>query len=151
MNWETKVLFLTFFWTRQTKNKNPLTSYSTVFVNRMVFLQIMVVVHSLLNAIGLSGNLLVIATVVLEKKLHAMRYIYLASLAVSDALCLILVNSQLSPNNKYSNRKMAVWRDSVLSQSLLWEMLISKYTSSSNSCILWAIQGHCQISFDIQW
>ena len=84
---------MTFFRTRQTKNKNPLTSYSTVFVNRMVFLQIMVVVHSLLNAIGLSGNLLVIATVVLEKKLHVMRYIYLASLAVSDALCLILVNS----------------------------------------------------------
>ena len=48
---------------------------------------------ALFDAIGLPGNLLVIMTVILRKNFHVMRYILLASLAVSDLLFLILVNS----------------------------------------------------------
>ena len=59
----------------------------------MVFPQVIAVFHALFDAIGLSGNLLVILTIFLERRLHKMRYFLLASLAVSDFLCLILVNS----------------------------------------------------------
>ena len=59
----------------------------------MVFPQVIAVFHALFDAIGLSGNLLVILTIFLERRLHKMRYFLLASLAVSDILCLILVNS----------------------------------------------------------
>ena len=56
----------------------------------MVFPQVIAVFHSLYNVIGLPGNLV---TIVLDERLHVMRYILLASLAASDFLCLILVNS----------------------------------------------------------
>ena len=59
----------------------------------MVFPQVIAVFHTLFDAIGLSGNLLVILTIILERRLHKMSYFLLASLAVSDFLCLILVNS----------------------------------------------------------
>ncbi|XP_020610533.1 octopamine receptor beta-1R-like [Orbicella faveolata] len=59
----------------------------------MALPQIIAVFHALFNVIGLPGNLLVILTIVLERRFHVMRYILLASLAVSDFLCLILVNS----------------------------------------------------------
>ena len=45
------------------------------------------------DVIGLPGNLLVIQTIILESRFHVMRYILLASLALSDFLLLILVNS----------------------------------------------------------
>ena len=59
----------------------------------MVFSQVIAVFHALFDAIGLSGNFLVILTIILERRLHKMSYFLLASLAVSDFLCLILVNS----------------------------------------------------------
>ena len=59
----------------------------------MTFPQVIAVFHALLNVIGLPGNLLVIVTIILDKRFHVMRYIILASLAVSDFLCLILTNS----------------------------------------------------------
>ena len=45
------------------------------------------------DMIGLPGNLLVIVAVILESRFHVMRFILLASLALSDFLLLILVNS----------------------------------------------------------
>lgn len=59
----------------------------------MVFAQVTAVFHALFDAIGLSGNFLVILTIFLERRLHKMGYFLLASLSVSDFLCLILVNS----------------------------------------------------------
>ena len=59
----------------------------------MVFPQVIAVFHALFDAIGLSGNFLVILTIIVERRLHKMSYFLLASLAVSDFLCLILVNS----------------------------------------------------------
>ena len=59
----------------------------------MGFPQIIAGFNALVNAIGLPMNLLVILTIALERRLHVMRYILLASLAVSDFLCLILTNS----------------------------------------------------------
>ncbi len=59
----------------------------------MVFAQVIAVFHGLFNVIGLPGNLLVIMTIALERRFHVMRYILLASLAASDILCLILINS----------------------------------------------------------
>ena len=59
----------------------------------MVFHQVIAGFHALFNVIGLPGNLLVIVTIALERRFHVMRYILLASLAVSDFLCLILTNS----------------------------------------------------------
>jgi len=59
----------------------------------MVFPQAIAAVLALFEAIGLPGNLLVIVTIVVETRFHVMRYILLASLAVSDVLFLILVNS----------------------------------------------------------
>ena len=58
---------------------------------RMAFPRVIAVFHALFNAIGLSGNFLVILTIILERRLHKMSYFLLASLAVSDFLCLILV------------------------------------------------------------
>ena len=48
---------------------------------------------ALFEAIGLPGNLLVIVTIITCKNRCVMRYILLASLALSDLLFLILVNS----------------------------------------------------------
>ena len=59
----------------------------------MVFLQVIAAFLALFSAIGLPGNFLVTVTIVLERKFHVMRYILLASLAESDFLFLILVNS----------------------------------------------------------
>ena len=59
----------------------------------MVFPQVIAAFHALFDAIGLSGNFLVILTIILERRLHKMSYFLLASLAVSDFLCWILVNS----------------------------------------------------------
>ncbi|XP_078363075.1 octopamine receptor beta-2R-like [Oculina patagonica] len=59
----------------------------------MAFPQVIAAFHAIFDAIGLPGNLLVIITIILEKRFHVMRYILLASLAVSDCLFLILVNS----------------------------------------------------------
>ena len=59
----------------------------------MAFPQIIAAFLALFDAIGLPGNLLVIMTIVLRKNFHVMRYVLLASLAVSDLLFLILVNS----------------------------------------------------------
>ena len=59
----------------------------------MILLQVIAVFHVLFDVIGLPGNLLVLVTIVLERRFHVMRYILLASLAVSDFLFLILGNS----------------------------------------------------------
>ena len=59
----------------------------------MVFPQVIAAFHGLYNVIGLPGNLLVIVTIILESRFHVMRYILLASLALSDFLLLVLVNS----------------------------------------------------------
>ncbi|XP_078382888.1 octopamine receptor beta-1R-like [Oculina patagonica] len=59
----------------------------------MVFPQVIAGFHALIEAIGLPANLLVIVTIALERRFHVMRYILLASLAVSDSLLLILANS----------------------------------------------------------
>ena len=59
----------------------------------MAFSQVIVTFLALFDAIGIPGNLLVIVVIVLESRFHAMRYILLASLAMSDLLFLILVNS----------------------------------------------------------
>ena len=59
----------------------------------MAYSQVIVAFHALFDAIGLPGNLLVIMTILLERRFHVMRYILLARLALSDFLLLILVNS----------------------------------------------------------
>ena len=59
----------------------------------MVFPQVIAAFQALFDAIGLPGNLLVIVTIFFGRRFHVMRYILLASLAVSDFLFLILVNS----------------------------------------------------------
>ena len=59
----------------------------------MVFPQVIAAFHALFDAIGLPGNLLVIVTIALETRFHVISYTLLASLAVSDFLFLILVNS----------------------------------------------------------
>ena len=59
----------------------------------MAFPQIIAAFLTIFEAIGLSGNLLVIMTIVVRKNFHVMRYILLASLSVSDVLFLIIVNS----------------------------------------------------------
>lgn len=59
----------------------------------MVFPQVIVAFLAGFDAIGLPGNLLVIITIVLQRKFHVMRCILLASLAITDFLFLILVNS----------------------------------------------------------
>ena len=59
----------------------------------MVFPQVIAAFQAVFNIIALPGNLLVIATVILESSrwLYVKRYILLASLALSDRLILILV------------------------------------------------------------
>ena len=64
-----------------------------VCLHNMVFHQVIAVFHALFDVIGLPGNLLVIVTIALERRFHLMRYVLLASLAVSDFFCLILTNS----------------------------------------------------------
>ena len=59
----------------------------------MVFSQVLAGVHVAIDLVGLPGNLLVIATICMESRFHAMRYVLLASLAGSDILFLILGNS----------------------------------------------------------
>ena len=59
----------------------------------MAFPQIIAAFLAIFDAIGLPGNLLVIITIILRKNFHVMWYILLASLAVSDLLFLILLNS----------------------------------------------------------
>ena len=59
----------------------------------MVFHQVIATFLALFDAIGIPGNLLVIVVIIFETRFHVMRYILLASLAVSDLLVLILVNS----------------------------------------------------------
>ena len=59
----------------------------------MGFPQVIATFHVIYDVIGLPGNLLVILTIILESRFHVMRYILLASLALSDFLLLILVNS----------------------------------------------------------
>ena len=59
----------------------------------MAFSQVIVTFLALFDTIGIPGNLLVIVVIVLESRFHVMRYILLASLAMSDLLFLILVNS----------------------------------------------------------
>ncbi|XP_078384173.1 octopamine receptor beta-1R-like [Oculina patagonica] len=61
----------------------------------MVFPQVIAGFRGLLDVIGLPMNMLVIVTVALEKRFHVMRYILLASLAASDFLFLVLVNTFL--------------------------------------------------------
>ena len=55
------------------------------FISNMVFFQAIAAVHALFDLIGLPGNL--------ESRFHVTLYILLASLAMSDFLLLILVNS----------------------------------------------------------
>ena len=59
----------------------------------MVLPQVIALFHALFNVFGLPGNFLVIVVIALDRRFHVMRYFLLASLAVSDMLCLILVNS----------------------------------------------------------
>ena len=59
----------------------------------MVFPQVIASFLALFDVIGLPGNLLVIVVIIFKTRFHVMRYILLASLAVSDLLFLILVNS----------------------------------------------------------
>ena len=59
----------------------------------MGFPQVIATFHVMYDVIGLPGNLLVLLTIILESRFHVMRYILLASIALSDFLLLILVNS----------------------------------------------------------
>ena len=59
----------------------------------MVFPQVIAAFLALFHVIGISGNLIVLVTIILESRFHLMRYILLASLALSDLLLVILVNS----------------------------------------------------------
>ena len=61
----------------------------------MVFPQVIAAFLALFDLTGLPGNLIVLITTILEPRFHVMRYILLASLALSDFLLLILVNSFL--------------------------------------------------------
>ena len=59
----------------------------------VLFSQVIATFHALFDVIGLPGNLLVIVTIAIESRFHVMRYILLASLALSDFLLLVIVNS----------------------------------------------------------
>ena len=59
----------------------------------MVFPQVIAAFHAVYHITGLLGNLLVMVTIILESWFYVMRYILLASLALSDFLLLVLVNS----------------------------------------------------------
>ena len=73
--------------------KTSESSHRGIFYSNMVFHQVIATFLALFDAIGIPGNLLVIVVIALETRFHVMRYILLASLAVSDLLFLILVNS----------------------------------------------------------
>ena len=62
-------------------------------ISAMGFAQVIAAFHAMYDMIGLPGNLLVIVVIILESRFHVMRYVLLASLALSDFLLLILVNS----------------------------------------------------------
>ena len=62
-------------------------------ISAMGFPQVIAAFHAMYDMIGLPGNLLVIVVIILESRFHVMRYVLLASLALSDFLLLILVNS----------------------------------------------------------
>ena len=64
-------------------------------ISAMVLPQVIAAFLALFDLIGLPGNLIVLVTIILEPRFHVMRYILLASLALSDFLLLILVNSFL--------------------------------------------------------
>ena len=68
-------------------------AYRSIFYSKMAFSQVIATFLALFDAIGLPGNLLVIVVIIFKTRFHVMRYILLASLAVSDLLFLILVNS----------------------------------------------------------
>lgn len=59
----------------------------------MVVTQLIVAFRAIVDVIGLSGNLLVVVTVSVERRLHIMCYILLVSLTMSDILGLILTNT----------------------------------------------------------
>ena len=62
-------------------------------ISAMGFPQVIAAFHAMYDMIGLPGNILVIVVIILESRFHVMRYVLLASLALSDFLLLILVNS----------------------------------------------------------
>ena len=64
-------------------------------ISPMALPQVIAAFLALFDLIGLPGNLIVLVTIILEPRFHVMRYILLASLALSDFLMLILVNSFL--------------------------------------------------------
>ena len=55
----------------------------------MGFPQVIATFHVMYDVIGLPGNLLVISTIILETRIHVMRYILQANLALSDFLLLL--------------------------------------------------------------
>lgn len=71
----------------------------------MVFLQVIAAVNAIIAIVGIPGNLLVIVfiTIAFEERFHIMRYILLASLALSDFLCLIFINSFRIASFAYEN------------------------------------------------
>ena len=69
------------------------TWFTAISPTKMSFPPVIAAFHALFDVIGLPGNLLVIVTIILESRFHVMRYILLASLALSDFLLLVLVNS----------------------------------------------------------
>ena len=69
----------------------------------MVFLQVIAAVNAIIAIVGIPGNLLVIITIAFEERFHIMRYILLASLALSDFLCLIFINSFRIASFAYEN------------------------------------------------
>ena len=70
-------------------------AHDSSLISPMVFPQVIAAFLALFDLIGLPGNLIVLVTIILEPRFHVMRYILLASLALSDFLLLILVNSFL--------------------------------------------------------
>ena len=62
-------------------------------VANMAIIQLIVAFRAIVDVIGLPGNLLVIATVSVERRFHTVPYVLLASLAVSDELCLTAINT----------------------------------------------------------
>ena len=68
-------------------------AYRSIFYSKMAFSQVIVTFLALFDEIGIPGNLLVIVVIIFKTRFYVMRYIFLASLAVSDLLVLILVNS----------------------------------------------------------
>lgn len=69
----------------------------------MVFLQMIAAVNAIIAIVGIPGNLLVMITIAFEERFHVMRYILLASLALSDFLCLIFINSFRIASFAYEN------------------------------------------------